>query len=282
MMAGNILALTSAILYGIADFLGGIATRRWAVVPAACAAQAFGLLALAAVIPLVPGKPMNTHQLAWSVGAGMTAGGGIPLLYAGLALGPVSVVAPITAVCSIVVPVVAGLLAGEQPPAVAWVGIGLAGLAVALISRGHGAGGAGPTARALAIALGAGLGIGMFLVCLARGGRDTGLQPLLVARATATLALAFVTVLSRVPRASPKEARWAAVGCGILDAWANTLYLVAVRQGSLGLVATLASLYPASTVLLGRLVLSERIAPVQAAGLGCAAVAAVLITGATP
>jgi drug/metabolite transporter (DMT)-like permease len=223
---------------------------------------------------------MQYHQLAWSLGAGLAAGAGIPLLYAGLALGPVSVVAPITAVCSIVVPVVAGLMAGEHPPGQAQGGIVLAAVAVALISRGDGVGGTA-SGRAIAIALGAGLGIGMFLVCLAGGGKTTGLMPLLVARAVAGMALLLACGVRREPEEAG-EASWQAVACGVLDALANTLYLVAVRQGPLGLVATLASLYPASTVLLGWAVLKERIAPVQAVGLACAAVAVVLITSATP
>jgi drug/metabolite transporter (DMT)-like permease len=150
---------------------------------------------------------------------------------------------------------------------------------VALISRHDDPAGNPPGhGRSLVIALGSGVAIGAFLVCLARAGTASGLWPLLIARATSTLALAAAARAARIPISIPRSVLPVVAACGALDMVANALYLVAVREGPLGLVATLASLYPASTVLLARVVLHERLRPVQSLGLACAAVAIVLIT----
>jgi len=132
--------------------------------------------------------------------------------------------------------------------------------------------------RSLVIALAAGAAIGAFFVCLARAGEGSGLWPLLIARVASTLALTAAAHLAGVRIAIPRKAVTVVVACGALDMLANALYLVAVRLGPLGLVATLASLYPASTVLLARVVLGERLRPIQSVGLACAAIAIVLIT----
>ena len=111
-----------------------------------------------------------------------------------------------------------------------------------------------------------------------RAGTRSGLWPLLVARAASTLALAAAALGAKVRLAVPRPVLPLVLACGAIDVLANALYLVAAGNGPLGLVATLASLYPATTVLLARLVLRERLRPVQSLGLGCAAVAIVMIT----
>ena len=211
--------------------------------------------------------------------AGVTGGAGVALLYYGFAVGRVSVVAPVTAVCSITIPVVVAFGLGERPAALALAGIALAIASGALISRHEdSAETVRGRDRSVAIALASGVAIGAFLVCLARAGTASGLWPLVVARATSTVALAAAARVARVPLAVPRSVLPVAAACGALDMLANALYLVAARDGPLGLVATLASLYPASTVLLARTVLRERLQPVQSLGLACAAVAIVLIT----
>ncbi len=274
-----ILALLSAALYGTADFLGGLAARRTAALAATVVAQGCGLVLAALALPLFPAQPPSAAGALWGVGAGVTGGAGVALLYYGLALGRVSVVAPVTAVCSITIPVLAAIGLGERPGPVALGGIAVAIASVALISR-HDDPAGKPRGRdrSLAIALASGVAIGAFLVCLARAGSASGLWPLLLARATSTLGLAAVARLAKVPLAIPRSVLPVVAACGALDMVANALYLIAVREGPLGLVATLASLYPASTVLLARVVLGERLRPVQSLGLACAAVAIVLIT----
>jgi drug/metabolite transporter (DMT)-like permease len=234
-------------------------------------------------MPLFPSPPPSAAGALWGVGAGLTGGVGVALLYYGFAVGRVSVVAPVTAVCSITIPVLVAVGLGERPAPVAVVGIVVAVASVALISRhddpaNTSAAAAQRRDRSLAIALASGAAIGAFFVCLARAGDAAGLWPLLIARAASTLALAAAARLAKVPIGVPRNAIAIVVSCGALDMLANALYLVAVREGPLGLVATLASLYPASTVLLARVVLGERLRPVQSVGLVCAAAAIALIT----
>lgn len=274
-----VLALLSAVVYGTADFLGGLAARRTAALAATVVAQGVGFALVLLALPLFPGGPLAGATALWGAAAGVTGGAGVALLYYGFAVGRVSVVAPVTAVCSITIPAIVALGLGERPGTLALAGIALAIASVALVSRHEdpAAPSAGPD-RSVAIALVSGVAIGAFLVSLARAGTASGLWPLVVARATSTVALAAAARVVGVPLAIPRSVLPVAVACGALDMLANALYLVATRDGPLGLVATLASLYPASTVLLARTVLRERLRPVQSLGLACAAVAVVLIT----
>ena len=275
-----ILALLSAALYGTADFLGGLAARRAAALAATVMAQGIGLVLVALALPLFATALPNGTVALWGVGAGLTGGIGVALLYYGFSVGRMSVVAPVTAVCSITIPVLTGLFLGERPGLVALGGVAAAIVSVALISRHDDPAGtvSGPD-RSLPIALASGVAIGVFLVCLVRAGTESGLWPLLIARAASTIALAAAAGFSKVRLAIPRKVWPVVVACGAIDVVANALYLLAARGGSLGLVATLASLYPASTVLLARVVLGERLRPVQSVGLVCAAGAIVLITG---
>jgi uncharacterized membrane protein len=275
-----LLALLSAAFYGTADFLGGVAARRVPALGATALAQGVGLVLVAIALPLFPAETPSPAGALWGIGAGLTGALGVALLYYGLKVGRMSVVAPVTAVCSITIPVLAALGLGERPGPSAVGGIAVAIVSVALISRHHEpAAQARVRDRSVAIALASGVAIGAFFVCLARAGTTSGLWPLLIARAASTVVLVAAARLAKVSLALPRAVLPAVLGCGAIDVLANALYLIAVRQGPLGLVATLASLYPASTVLLARVVLGERLRPVQSVGLGCAAAAIVLITG---
>src|SRR5688572_13902875 len=110
----SILAILSAAAYGAADFLGGMAARRATTVAAVIVSQAAGLLLLGLVLPLLPDAVVQPRDIAWGAVAGLTGGGGVALLYRALAIGPMSIVAPLTAVCAAAVPVTAGLAFGER------------------------------------------------------------------------------------------------------------------------------------------------------------------------
>ena len=285
-----LLALAASAVYGSADFLGGLATRREKALPVVGLSQLAGLVALVLFLPLVGGDA-SAADLEWGVAAGAFGSVGVGLLYSALSLGKMSVVAPITAVAGIVVPVAVGLALGEEPGAASMVGVALACASIALISRGSseaaapspegalapppGRLGTGPVGRAL----GAGLAIGGFYVCLQRTGPGAGLWPLIAARSFAVCAVGGITVASGRRLVISRDARALSIGAGLCDVLANVLYLLAVRRGLLSVVATLSSLYPASTVILARFVLGERLRLVQAAGLALATVAVVLIAG---
>ena len=274
----NALAVLASIAYGAADFLGGLATKRGSTVfSAGVCSQATGLILVLLALPFLPPASPTTIDLAWGAASGLAGGIGLAFLYRGLAVGVMSVVAPVTAVCAVIIPVAVGVALGERPTLPATAGVALALVAIVLISR-SGEVEEGKRARTgLATAVASGIAIGIFLVCLERTGPAAGLWPLVPAR---IVSVSFIAVAGLVAREKllPRRDSWPmVVGGGALDMVANVFYLVAVRQGPLSIVATLTSLYPAGTILLARVVLRERLRLVQQAGVACAVLAIVLI-----
>ena len=273
------LALTSALVYGAADFLGGLATKRGSTVFSAVVwSQATGLLLVLLALPLLPPASPTAADLAWGAASGLAGGIGLAFLYRGLAVGVMSVVAPVTAVCAVIIPVAVGVALGERPSGAASAGIVLALVAIVLISQSGETDGGGKRARTgVPIAIASGVAIGIFLVCLERTGPAAGLWPLVPARVVSVSFFAVAGILARESLVPRRESWSIVVGGGALDMVANVLYLLAVRQGPLSIVATLTSLYPAGTILLARIVLHERLRFVQQAGVACAVLAIVLI-----
>jgi drug/metabolite transporter (DMT)-like permease len=272
-----LLALTAAAAYGVGDFLGGVAARRVPPTAVVLWAHVVGLGMLVALAPMVGGQP-SADALALGAVAGVLGGSGLALFYRGLAVGAMSVVAPIAALLSAAVPVVVGLASGERPPAAALAGIALALGAVVLVSREGDQAPAGPLRwQAPALAVAAGVAFGLFFVVIDGAGTEAGIWPLVGAR-MASVGLFAALGMARITAAElPRGVAAAAVGCGLLDAAANVFYVLALDHGLLSVVSVLTALYPAGTVLLARYVLGERLSPVQRTGLGVAAVAAVLI-----
>jgi len=276
------LAVLSSVVYGSADFLGGLASRRASVLAVIVLSQAAGVVVLAAAIPLLPPASPETRELLWGAVAGLLGLVGLGLLYKALATGTMSLVAPVTAAWAAVVPVMAGLAQGERLHPVTMAGIGLALVAIVLVSRtgdvaGGAAAGGQALRRSLGLALTAGVIIGLFLVAMDQTSPASGLWPLVAARVV-SLSLAFPVLAWRRVRI-PRDGGTArlVLSSGLLDMVANILFLLAVQRGMLSIIATLTSLYPASTVVLARLVLGERLRLVQAGGVACALVAIVLI-----
>lgn len=281
----SLFALAAAAIYGAADFLGGTVARRASTLAAVIATQGAGLVLLLLGTPLMLGATVTANDVLFGALAGLTGSVGVGLLYRGLAMGPMSVVAPITAVCAVVVPLIAGLMFGERLTPFAALGVVLAIAAVVLLGQDapdHTPANEPPrsaahVAQAVRIALASGVAIGGFFVCLGRTAAPAGLWPLAVSRTVSVTVFLTVALLRREPWKIPAVAVAPAVGCGALDMIANGLYLAAVRRGQLSLVATLASLYPASTVLLAWFVLGERLGRWQQVGVLAAVVATVLI-----
>lgn len=269
------LALAAAATFGTADFLGGLATRRASALLVALAAQVAGLVVVLPAL-LVLRAPADPASLAWGAASGVFGCAGLVVFFRALASGAMASAAPITAIVSAALPVLAGVLLGERPGALAWIGVGAGLLAVGAISRG-GDRSAGFERRTLALALGAGVGFGLFFICLSRASHGSGLWPLLGARAGSLSLLTAVLLAGRTSlRAEPSALRLGAIS-GAVDMSANALFLLATRQGELALVAVLASLYPAATVLLALVVLRERLRALQLVGVALALVAVALI-----
>jgi drug/metabolite transporter (DMT)-like permease len=280
-VATILFALLSATLYGSADFLGGLASRRSSVMPVMIFSQLVGLITLLLVLRLLPVATATGADFAWGALAGGALGMGLMLLYQGLATGKMSVVAPVTAVLAVVVSAVAGIVLGDRLSMGAFFGVALAITAIALISQdGAQEATAGPGLAAeqgLAAALSAGVLIGVFFAALKQSSLTSGLLPLVSARLAALVVLGAVALWRRPRLRVGSDAVWLIVVGGALDIFANVLYLLATRLGMLTIAATLTSLYPASTILLARLVLGERLRRIQIAGLACAGIGVVLI-----
>jgi drug/metabolite transporter (DMT)-like permease len=273
-----VLALASAVVYGVADFCGGVASRRAAAAAVVALSQAAGLVVVALLLPWLGGAPAPA-DLAWGAAAGVAGGAGLLLFYRALATGVMSVVAPVTAVSAAALPVLGGLALGERLGPAAVAGIGLALVAVVLVAAEGGLSSLRSARPAtVAPALAAGAGFGLFFVLLERTGDDAGLTPLVSSRVVSVLVvgiLALATVRSvRVPgRVLP-----VVLAAGVGDMAANALFLLATQAGGqLAVTGVLASLYPVSTVVLAQVLLRERLAGAQQVGLAVAAAAVVLI-----
>ncbi|MEU4543926.1 DMT family transporter [Nonomuraea dietziae] len=274
-MTAVILATACAIVYGTADFCGGLATRRSRVLSVVALSQVAGFALVLAMMPVLPGAASEA-AISWGLGAGVAGAAGLVLFYRALAVGVMSVVAPTTAVTSAALPVLFGLVSGERPAVVQVVGVVLALLSVLLVSKGPSA--EQPSSPAsIAMALAAGAGFGGFFILLAQAPDGSGLWPLVGARLAS---ISLVVLLAVVTRGTLKPGG-GALGiialAGVLDMAANVLYLLAEQQGLLSLVAVLVSLYPASTLVLARYVLGERLQANQVAGVAFALCAVALI-----
>jgi drug/metabolite transporter (DMT)-like permease len=246
--------------------------------------QLAGLAALTLVLPFGGAGP-TMRAFLWGAAAGVGGGGGVVFLYRGLARGRMSVIAPITAVEAAIIPVAYGLVSGEEPGVVALSGVVIALFAVALVSSSQEESDREEVARrrfnqpGMTDALVAGFGFGTFFIFLSHAGHDSGLWPLVGTKASSITLVLVAAVAARVPRRAPAGTLPTILIAGVLDVTANVLYLVASRLGLLSLVAVLTSLYPASTVLLARLVLRERMSRVQVAGLVLVVTGVALIAG---
>jgi drug/metabolite transporter (DMT)-like permease len=277
-----IFALTAAVLYGTADFLGGAASRRASAIAVLSVTAPFGeVIVLAAA--LLAGGPLRAAGLWWGLAGGAAGGAGLIVFYAGLAAGPMSVVAPVSALVSTVLPVGVAIAQGERlTPAVVAGGV-ICLIAITLVSMegGQREAGGGRRGRGLLYGIAAGVGFGLFFLFM-RGAAPAGvLWPAAMSRLAGA-----VIGLSAAALARTRPVWWGtdrrvfvmALTSGAFDATANICYLLATRAGLFGLAVVITSLYPGVTVLLARLTLGEKMRSLQRAGLVLAAVGVVLLT----
>lgn len=274
-----LLGVLSSVLFGAGDYAGGRAARHDSAPLVTAFSGLAAVLVLLVGLPFVPGTP-SAADLAWAAGAGVCGAGGATLIYRSLAMGPASVASPTFCIIGLTTPVLFGILIGERPSAIAWVGVALA--AVSLVPLAWGGGEQAPADRAhvrrtFAVAAAAGGVIGGFLICVARIGAGAGLWPLVVGRLTSITILGAGLVLARRPLVPVAAARRPALVAGALDSSANLLYWFGVQGAPIALMAALVSLAPATTVLLSRALLGERWSAAQKFGLALALFAGVLI-----
>lgn len=273
------LALGAAMVYGAADFIGGVASRRAPVLAVVFWSQVAGMALLGGFLLLFPGPGWTGADLGFGLLAGGFGAAANLLFYRALATGRMSVVAPVNAVVSAAVPVLAGLVMGERPGLVAGVGLGLALVGIVLLGcHRQPAPGGGRRLAPFGLALGAGLLFGGFSVALSRTGGDSGMLPLLAARAVSIVITGSIATAARVAGRIGVRDLPLLIGFGLLDTLGGLLYLAAIHHGLLSLVAVLTAIYPAGTVGLAFLLLGERLRWPQWAGLGAVLGAAALIS----
>ena len=277
-MLGISLALGAAVLWGVADFLAGLASRRIAV-PVVLLLVEVGGLVVVAVVTLATREPWpDGETVLLSLAAGVCGVSGLGLLYRALAIGTMSVVAPVAAT-GVTVPVVIGLATGDRPSALAAAGLALAVVGVVLASREqHDDAAAARAGRAsLLLALGAAVGFGLFFVSFDAASDGSKLWALTLSRSVALPLVGGVLLLRGLPARPARRDVLRIASVGVIDLGATAALSLAYSHGELSVVSVLSSMYPVMTVLLAGFVLRERLSGVQAAGVAAALAGVALV-----
>jgi drug/metabolite transporter (DMT)-like permease len=270
------LGLLVALSYGAGDFVGGVVSKRLPPTVVVVTSQGFGLVLLALAL-LWPGQEPIAADLLRGLGAGVAGLLGLVLLYRGLSVGAMSVVAPVTAVGSAVVPFAWGVLTGERPSLLAVLGVGFAVVSVALVAAPANGESPPDLRRELTLALVAGVAFGTVFIAFGDISPAAGVWPVFAARVASVGLLTPVLLVRRTGVTVPRGTRRAVAVTGLLDVTANGLFVVAARRGLLSLVAPVSALYPVTTVVLAAVFLHERVARRQRVGLAMALTGVVLI-----
>ena len=270
------LALTSSLGYGVSDFLGGLKSRTLPLLSVLLVSQG-SALAIVTIVVAVSGEGPPVDHLHYAVLAGFGEALGVSALYRGLAIGTMSVVAPLGATAPVLAVVVGGVL-GEVPSAVQGAGIALAIAGVVLISTEDERPSGGPLGRSIIFGLLTAIGFGTFFVGMDAASEGSVPWALLGARCTiiAIFGVAFLIRQRSLALDSRELPVLAAIGCLIVSS--DTLYAVASTKGLLSVVAVLSSLYPVVTIALARVYLNERLSGLQRLGVPAALAGAAVVS----
>ncbi|CAN5312916.1 DMT family transporter [soil metagenome] len=280
-MLSALLGLVGAAIYGASDFFGGMAARRISAFAVTGIGSTTGLVLIllgSIAIPSIwSGAAIVTGALS-----GLAGALALVLFYACLAIGPMSILAPITALGSALVPILVGFARGERLSVYGYLGLVVGLIAITLICFVPGEGRVRPSRRGILFAVGASVGVGLYLVTIDLSPASSGLAPLIVSFAVTALVMAAILAVRRFSARGEasglsRSALAFALLCGATDGVAAVLILVALRLGDLSVVSVLNALAPAGTIVLAAVVLRERIAVVQWAGLAVALVSAGLL-----
>jgi len=279
-----LLALVSALCYGTSDFIGGVLSTRIKPWTAAFTGQLAGGLLLVAIC-LNSDATLSASALGWGALAGVGGGVGIVYLYRGLATGRMGVVAPLSGVMAALVPATVGVLTGDRPSVVSWIGIIAALPATWLVASATDDVPGDPAPRRAGLGEGvldgilAGAGFGIGFAAIAQPPHDTGAWPIAVELLVAALVAVVGATLAREAWLPRTRTALLASSTGVLAAAALGAFLAATHHGMLAVTSVIAALYPAATVLLAVVVLRERVHRAQALGLALCAVAVALVAG---
>ncbi len=271
------LSLASAASWGAGDFSGGLAVKKINVFKVVSVAHGIGFLSMLAIALLAREPVPPNVDLWWGAVAGVTGAFGIAALYRALAVGRMGIIAPVASVITGALPVVVAIRTDGLPKPVQLAGFALAMLSIWLLAKPDGSAG---SHRGMGLAVLAGICFGLFLISGKQAGHHAIFWPMVFARLASALLMFGIVLFS--PRTSE---RWhgslrATVLSGLLDSAGNALFIAASQHGRLDVAAVLSSLYPASTVLLARFVLKEKITRLQGLGVAGALVSVALIASA--
>jgi uncharacterized membrane protein len=259
------LALAGAFCWGVGDFLGGLSSRRLAVITVLAVSQAIGLIGLLVWVVASGDAFPGVVELLPAAAAGVAGLAGLGALYRGLAIGAMGIVAPISA-ASPIVPLAVDASKGDVPGALQWLGIALVLSGIAILSREPSADGSSRIAAGAGLAVLAALGFGLFVVGLDAGADESATWAVVAARAASVSVAVGAALLLSTSLRPPRNVLPMLVGVGVFDTGANVFVAAATTHGTAGIVAVLSALYPIVTVVLAWLVLGEKLGATKRAG----------------
>jgi drug/metabolite transporter (DMT)-like permease len=278
-MLSIIFGLSSALIWGAADFCGGLASRKAKAYQAVLLGEAIGLAVLL-IVAFLSGEPLISLASLWPCAlAGVMGVLGLLLFFQAITKGLMSVAAPVSALMAVVIPVIFGILTSGFPGWLIFIGFLLAMASIWFISQPDG----GPKSIRLRITdlslpLIAGFSFGVYLILMHHGSQSGLFWPMVTSR-TAGVATMLVYALITRQRVTPPKSVWPLLVLnGILDVTGNGFYLLAAKAGRMDVAAVLVSLYPGSTVILAGLLLRERLNRLQITGILAALAAIVFLT----
>jgi drug/metabolite transporter (DMT)-like permease len=270
------ISLASALSWGVSDFLGGLTSRRVPVLGVLAVSQPAGLVLIGVVILVFGADPIPADKLAIAALAGAASLGGLWAFYAAMAMGTVSVVAPIASL-GVVVPVAYGLARGDAPATIQLIGLIPAIAGVVILGYEEHPEHGGVARRSIMLAVVAGLGFGIFFTGLDLAAADRPGWAVLAVRVGGVATVAIALLISRPRLAAISGSIAVLLTIGFFDVLANTLFAVASTKGVLPVIAVGGSMYPAFTIALAHGVLGERLARIQWAGVVLALLGVALI-----
>lgn len=267
--------LGSALTWGAGDFSGGFASKKAGALCVIFYSQLIGAFLLIGLLPFFPGGDWGIRQSLWGSLAGVSGVIGLIALYKGLAMGRMGIVAPLSAVVTALIPVTLALFTEGLPTRTQLMGFGMALLAIWFFGATNAR---NPILKSeLTLSLLAGTGFGLFFICIDRVSSEAILWPLISARCASIAVIGIYLAMRRQLALPPRSQLAFIVLAGVLDVAGNTLFALASKLGRLDVSAVLASMYPASTVLLARCILKESLERRQRMGLVAACMALILI-----
>ena len=284
-----VLGFATSLVYGFADFFGALGSKHIKPVVVTFWSGLSGL-SLLLTASLFMGADFSANSILCGVIGGIASAFAMTCLYAALAIGPISILSPLSAVVMAIVPMIIGFAQGDRFSLWGWLALGAILVAVVLVGFVPGDDVRLPSLKGLLLGIGAGIGMGAVLLALAAAPKESGLaSPAILRAVSATLLGIFMLVTIRRGRSEGAAGKgskvstkiWLAViATGFLDSSANVFFTIASRQGSLSVVSVLTALYPLGTIILARIFLKEKIARSQMFGivlaLGASAVLAII------